>query len=296
MATRGEAGRRVISDEEVEFFRKAGYLVLPSVLEGEELRHLRGAMDALLSYGLEEVRAHPDFSYGRGHLTGRPILQRIEYIVDKTEEAKILLGHPFILRSVERLQGSDFIPTWDSMVIKLPGEGMLVGWHRDAGVECVGEEPVFNVAFYIDEADLDTCLWVHPGSHNWSPQETLEVTQQDGFPTDGAVPIPMKPGDVMFHNILLLHGSPSNTSCKLRRVIYFEFRPSHTELELGPHTAEYVPLKQRVLRACLVKRGEKSYLTNEEPYQYGPESTFEEDGSQVHLSTYRYPHEHYWRY
>ncbi len=297
MATHEEVGRRVISNAEVEFFLENGYLILPSVLAEEELKHLCGAMNALLSYGLEQVREHPDYSYGRGHLTGRPILQRIEYVIDKTEEAKILLGHPFILRSVERLQGADFIPTWDSMVVKLPGEGMRVGWHRDAGAECVGQEPVVNVAFYIDEADLDTCLWVYPGSHTWKTEETLAITQQDDFPTDGAVPLPMRPGDVMFHNILLLHGSPSNTSRKLRRVIYYEFRPSQTELELGPHVAEYIPLKRRVLWACLEKRAKTAYLHNEEPYQSALcRITNGVNNGGEHLSTYRYTHEHYWRY
>lgn len=296
MATQNEAGRHAISEADVEFFRNNGYLILPSVLAGEELKHLRRAMDGLLSYGLEEIRQHPDYSYGRGHLTGRPILQRIEYIIDKTEEAKVLLGHPFILRSVEKLQGNDFIPTWDSMVIKLPGEGMLIGWHRDAGTECVGEKPVFNVDFYIDDADLDTCLWVYPGSHAWNQEEILARTQQDGFPTDGAIPIPVKSGDVLFHNILLLHGSPANTSSKLRRVIYYEFRPAQTELELGPHAAEYIPLKRRVLRACLEKRAKVDYLTHEEPYCYVPSIADGEDGGgQKSLTTFRYPHEHFWR-
>jgi phytanoyl-CoA hydroxylase len=296
MATEIEAGRDTISEADVEFFKSHGYLILPSVLAGEELKHLRRAMDGLLSYGLEEIRQHPDYSYGRGHLTGRPILQRIEYIIDKTEEAKVLLGHPFILRSVEKLQGNDFIPTWDSMVIKLPGEGMLVGWHRDAGTECVGEKPVFNVDFYIDDADLDTCLWVYPGSHTWNQEEILARTQQEGFPIDGAIPIPVKSGDVLFHNILLLHGSPANTSSKLRRVIYYEFRPSQTELELGPHVAEYIPLKRKVLRMCLEKRAMADYLADEDPYCYVPSIGDGEDGGgQKSLSTFRYPHEHYWR-
>lgn len=291
-----EIDGRLISDREEEFFLKNGYLVLPSVLESGELRHLRGAMDLLLSYGLEEVREHPDFSYGRGHLTGRPILQRIEYVIDKTEEARVLLGHPFILRTVERLQGTDFIPTWDSMVIKLPGEGTCIGWHRDAGAECVGSEPIFTVDFYVDDADHDTCLWVHPGSQTWDPERVLKVTQQDGFVTEDAIPIPMKAGDVLLHNILLLHGSPANTSSKLRRVIYFEFRPIHVELERGPHVPDYIPLKQNVLRACLEKRAQAAYLSLEDSYQYLPSVDIPAPQSASFPPvTYRYPHEHFWR-
>jgi phytanoyl-CoA hydroxylase len=106
----------------------------------------------------------------------------------------------------------------------------------------------------------------------------------------------VKSGDVLFHNILLLHGSPANTSSKLRRVIYYEFRPSQTELELGPHVTEYIPLKRRVLHACLEKRAKVDYLTHEEPYCYVPSIADGEEGDgQRNPTTFRYPHEHFWR-
>jgi ectoine hydroxylase-related dioxygenase (phytanoyl-CoA dioxygenase family) len=285
-----------ITDEQVRFFHDNGFLVLRGVLQAGELARMRSAMDGLLAYGLEEVRDHPDYAYGRGHLTGRPILQRIEYVIDKTEEGKVLLAHPFILRSVERLQGKDLIPTWDSMVLKMPGEGIMVPWHRDAGTECVGDTPIFNVDFYMDDADLDTCLWVYPGSHKWSREETLKVTQQEGFATDGATPVPVHAGDAIFHNILVLHGSPSNISRKLRRVVYFEFRSAHVELALGPHVPEYIPLKQKVLLGCLERRSKADYVHGEEPYRYEPPEPFEVDWKAgTELETYRYPHEQFWR-
>jgi hypothetical protein len=63
----------------------------------------------------------------------------------------------------------------------------------------------------------------------------------------------MHPGDVIIHNILVLHGSPAAQS-HLRRVIYYEFRPAEVELAIGPHTPEYIPLKQHLLLACLRDR------------------------------------------
>ncbi|MGQ9486500.1 MAG: phytanoyl-CoA dioxygenase family protein [Armatimonadota bacterium] len=133
--------RSVISDEEKQFFLDNGYLILRSVLQGEELRRIQQAMQELVQYGSETVRDHPDYMYGTGPQTGQPVLRRIEYVIDKRDEMKVLLGHPFILRSVEKLIGRDLIPTWDSMVVKMPGEGIIVPWHRDAGTECVGDTP-----------------------------------------------------------------------------------------------------------------------------------------------------------
>lgn len=297
--------RFVITDEERDFFLQNGFLILRSVLKGEELRRVRQAMDELTAYGCAEVRDDPDYKYGTGPQSGKPVLRRIEYVIDKREEMKVLLGHPFILRSVEKLMGADLIPTWDSMVLKMPGEGIIVPWHRDAGTECVGDTPIFNVDFYLDEADEDTCLWVIPGSHVWDAQQVqqflAEHSEQDitkeHFRASGAIPVLMQPGDVLFHNILVLHGSPYNLSDKIRRVVYYEFRTAHVEHELGPHVPEYIPLKQRVLLSCIEKRRQADYIPKDEVhYEYNPPEPFTVEWQPgTELATYRYPHEQYWR-
>ncbi len=288
----------VISDDKARFFHENGYLILRGVLRGEELRRLTIAMNELMGYGMAEVRDDPDYLYGAGHRTGRPVLNRIEYVVDKTDEAKVLLGHPFILRSVEKLMGPDLIPTWDSMVLKLPGEGIEVPWHRDAGAEQVGDRPIFNVDFYLDPADEDTCVWLIPGSHKWPAQSIEPVLRRKPFTTHGAVPALMAPGDVMFHDILVLHGSPPNASEKLRRVIYYEFRTAHVEAEIGPHVPEYIPLKQRVLRRCIEKRKACPYIPSDEvPFEYCPPAPWDSDPEgDGELSTYRFAHREFWRH
>jgi ectoine hydroxylase-related dioxygenase (phytanoyl-CoA dioxygenase family) len=297
--------KRVISDEEAQFFLDNGYVILRQAVQGEELRRMQEAMMRLIEYATAELRDHPDFMYSKGHKTGEKVLNRIEYVIDKTDEGKVLLGNPFILRSVEKLMGPDLIPTWDSMVLKMPGQGIIVPWHRDAGTGHVGDTPIFNVDFYLDEADINTCVWVIPGSNHWSPEQAAawiaEHKTQD-TPTDfeatGAVPALMQPGDVLFHNILVLHGSPPNSSDRLRRVVYYEFRTAHVEEAIGPHVPEYIPLKQKVLLACLERRKQTDYIpADEEPYVYAPPPPY--NGVTLapgeELPTYRYAHGDYWR-
>lgn len=280
-----------ITAEQAGFFEEHGYLILRGVLRRNELERLQTA-----TAGLIEADAHgdPDYFYGAGHKTGAPVLRRIEYVVDKSDECKALLGHPFILNSVRLLVGDDLLSTWDSMVIKQPGEGIVVPWHRDAGTEFVGDKPIFNVDFYLDEADGDTCVYVIPGSHKWPPGRAAEWlaerrdadhTRED-FEATGAIAALMEPGDVLFHNILVLHGSPANAGGKLRRVVYYEFRTEHVERELGPHTAEYIPLKQGLLHACIARR--VLVEPQEEPFAYAAPAG-------VAPTTYRYPHDRFWR-
>jgi phytanoyl-CoA hydroxylase len=214
---------------------------------------------------------------------------------------RALLGHPFILKSVEKIQGRNFIPTWDSVVFKNAGAGAAIKWHRDDDSPATHQSdvPIFNVDFYLDAADLTNCVWGILGSNRWTSGEAqrkvAELNEGEGFKTDeSCVPLPMNPGDMLFHNIHALHGSPAAQSA-LRRVIYYEFRPIEVELAHGPHNAQYVPLKQRVLIQCLKDRSSAGYALNQTPFEYRPDAKYAPPAAAGPLETYRYPHERYWR-
>jgi phytanoyl-CoA hydroxylase len=286
-----------MTEEQAQFFRDNGFLVVRNVLAGEELARVQAAMQKELDKGAAGVEGDDDYMYGKGGKTGDKVLRRIEYVIDKSDQMKVLLGHPFILRSVERLQGVNFIPTWDSMVIKMPNEGIIVPWHRDASVPsgAIHAKPIFNVDFYLDPSDLKTCLWVIPGSNKWSEKEAYERCKRDeDFDTSDAVPVPLNAGDVIFHDITVLHGSPSGDGNDLRRTVYYEFREAEVEEEFGPHIPAYIPIKQQILLACIERRANEAYLQEEKPFVYSPAGRFAV--SEVkEPAAYRIPHSEYWR-
>jgi len=289
-----------ITDEQARFFIDNGLLVIRNVIRGQELIDIRAQMLELYEQARTNRTDRPDFFFKEHELTKERVPFRIEYVIDKTTAGKSLLGHPFILRTVEKLQGRNFIPTWDSMVFKNEGAGAAIPWHRDAGTDCTDDkQPIFNVDFYLDEANLSNCLWGIPGSNRWPIEEvktTLARLSKDGFQTEGTVPIPMQPGDVILHNILVLHGSPA-THSKLRRVLYYEFRAGELEKNKGPHIPAYIPLKQRELMAALRDRANSPYSKGEKPFVYNPspEFAFPPLGENERLETYRYPHDKFWR-
>ena len=296
------ATQECITDEQAQFFRDNGLLIIRNVLRGDELAAMQRETLPLIEKATAGVD-DPDFIYKNHEITGERVPFRIEYVMDKTNAGKALLGNPFILRSVEKLQGPNFIPTWDSMVFKSAGAGVAIPWHRDAGTGQSREDfaPIFNVDFYLDEADMTNCLWGILGTTGWTQQKAnayvAELNANGEFHTPPeAVPIPMQPGDVIFHNILALHGSPAAQS-KLRRVVYYEFRPAEIETEIGPHTPEYLPLKQKLLLKCLEARKSAPYAQNETPFVYRPTAPFDAvtlaPGEE--LPTYRYAHKEYWR-
>ncbi|SEN74372.1 phytanoyl-CoA dioxygenase family protein [Paenibacillus sp. OV219] len=286
----------VITEGQAQFFLDNGFLVIRNVLRGEELSLVQAEMQQLVDQGTAEEVDHPDFMYGVGVKSGQPILRRIEYVIEKSDPMKVLLAHPFILRTVEKLQGVNFIPTWDSMVLKAPNEGVIVPWHRDAAVPdgCIDPRPIFNVDFYLDEADLQTCLWVIPGTNRWTAEDADKRIKQPGFTTDDAIPVPMQPGDVILHNIEVLHGSPAGDGNPLRRTVYYEFRPGEIEAEFGPHTLEYLALKQHLLYDCIERRKQASYTQGETSFVYKPQGGFAINEPKQ-PEQYRYAHNNYWR-
>jgi ectoine hydroxylase-related dioxygenase (phytanoyl-CoA dioxygenase family) len=279
-------------------FRDAGVLVVRGLLGRDELEALRAQTLALVERAAASRVDDADFQYKR-HPDGREVPFRVEYVVDKLPACRALLAHPFVLRSVEALQGRDFIPTWDSMVFKQAGAGAAIEWHRDAGTaQCDGTRPILNVDVYLDASDAENGLFALPGSQRWSDEEARRACAErntgGAFTRDGAVALPMQPGDALLHDILLVHGSPAARSA-LRRVLYYEFRPAQVELERGPHTASYVPAKQRVLLACLRDRAAAPYARGETPFAYRPSPAFEPPAD-APLASYRVPHHEHWRW
>ena len=122
VSSTGIQTKKVVTDEEVQFFNENGYLILRNVLSSEEQKRLGDASHALMINGNPEQPA-PDYGYQPGRRTGKSTLKRIDYVVDKDATFRVLLAHPYILRTVEKLTGPDLIPTWDAMIYKMPHEG-----------------------------------------------------------------------------------------------------------------------------------------------------------------------------
>jgi ectoine hydroxylase-related dioxygenase (phytanoyl-CoA dioxygenase family) len=290
-----------IPDAAARAFRDAGVLVVRGLVEGPELAALRAETLPLVERAAASRVPDHDFQYQRHPETGAEVPYRIEYVADKSPACRALLGHPFVLRSVEALQGPDFIPTWDSMVFKLAGAGAAIAWHRDAeSDQCEPGRPIFNVDVYLDPSDATNCLWAIPGSNQWSDEEAARACAErnaGGFDRAGATPIPLAAGDAIVHDILLVHGSPAARS-ELRRVLYYEFRPAEVELALGPHTPSYVPLKRRVQQAALRARAAAAWSAGETPFAYRPgaEPAWTPLADAEPFSAWRVPHHEHWRW
>jgi phytanoyl-CoA hydroxylase len=133
-----------------------------------------------------------------------------------------------IRQQLTRLLGAEPYAV-QSMLYFKPGGSRGQALHQDNFYLRV--EPGTCVAAWmaLDDTDEENgCMLVVPGSHRWPILCTAKADTRTSFtdvtvpmpPTEQAVPVRMAPGDVLFFNGSLVHGSHPNTSAhRFRRAL-----------------------------------------------------------------------------
>ncbi|MGW0719765.1 phytanoyl-CoA dioxygenase family protein [Streptomyces sp. NPDC002778] len=237
-----------LTSEEVAFFDENGYLVLRGRVRGDMLRRLQRAADYWIAAGDGPMRHSEDY-----HFADRPsgrVLFRVDYVHAKGDAASLeLLGSPEVLGIAESLAGPNFVPTYESLVFKNEGDGAPVPWHQDAVHP--RDHRIFNVDVYLDASrDGEGALRVVPGSQR-RKADVCELTERHGWDIPGAVTVEMEPGDVLIHDVMLVHGSEPVQGNRLRRTLYYEFRAAEQILEQGPWDAAWIDARLRLLPLAL---------------------------------------------
>jgi ectoine hydroxylase-related dioxygenase (phytanoyl-CoA dioxygenase family) len=242
-----------LSDDEVAHFDEHGYVILRDRISGALLEKLQRASGRWIADGhalVDESDGNGDYNFAT-RPSGR-VLFRINYLHNKSEAASLeLLGSPEMLGIAESLAGPNFVPTYESLVFKNTGDGAPIDWHQDA------VHPrnfrIFNVDVYLDESRKGAgSLRVAPGSH----KQTVDVCQlQDeyGWDAPGVIQTELNPGDVLVHDVMLVHGSEATLANKLRRTIYYEFRPAEQIMSEGPWDHAFVDQRLRLVALGLAE-------------------------------------------
>ena len=257
---------RKITDDEIAFFDENGFVICRDVLHTDELTHFQAESARLI----DEIKAGgpADKWCGRGP-EGIPYY--LTYLHNNPNSFSLrLLAHPFIGDLLTRMVGPDFIPCYEALVFKLPGNGSSVPWHRD-GNAVTAEERVFNIDIYPDYSTVaNSCVWAVPGSHLWENEQADEwvARGRKDFNLPGAVPAEMNPGDVLLHHVKVLHGSTVNTSNELRRVVYFDNRAFSWNGQYKWFSQEIMEKRCRLYQYALHQRKTNPYPSDDEQFHY----------------------------
>ena len=265
----------------VEDFHRDGFVRVPGLLSEGELRALQHDTQHIIDGGYEDVANPTDYRTAPDPDTGEDVFNRVQFVfpLATTEPNPLLalLGHPQILALAHALLGDDALCNAEALVFKLPGNGSEVPVHAD----CNPADPRtsdahlgFNVDFYLDDATLENgCLLAAPGSHlARHPREEIKAA---GFDFPGLQPLPMRAGDVLVHDIRLVHGSHRSRSEGLRRTLYYEFQSlawmRREGVRPGAETridGTWGKARIRLTRHAIETRKACPYAADETPFDY----------------------------
>jgi ectoine hydroxylase-related dioxygenase (phytanoyl-CoA dioxygenase family) len=270
--TDSRVAQYLLSDDEVRSFDEHGYLVLRNRIPADLLARLQAAATTWVAEGREISEDDPravDYHYANRAI-GR-VMFRVDYVHNKGQAASLeLLGSPAVLGIAESLAGANFVPTYESLVFKNEGDGAAIEWHQDA------VHPrnfrVFNVDVYLDASRVGQgALRVAPGSHR-QPVDICDLKDTYGWDAPGVVQVEMEPGDVLVHDVMVVHGSEAVTGNKLRRTIYYEFRAAEQIVSEGPWDAAWVDQRLRLIPLGLAEHAATN--PREEQFQWGVSDEF----------------------
>ncbi|MFW6059609.1 MAG: phytanoyl-CoA dioxygenase family protein [Phycisphaeraceae bacterium] len=221
-------------DEQVEFFKREGFLVLRNVLDRDDLEELDRALQDIIDRreSLTPVREGFDLEKKQDPTTGRPAFRKIGGITAYSDAFDKLMRHPRILDRLHPIMG-DTIQLWRDVCMMKPARvGREKPWHQDSSYWPWEPMSLVSAMTALDDATPENgCLQVIPRTHHDVMQhfgKELQV-EIDGELQARTLYVPLKAGDTLLFHSLLLHASEPNRSDRNRRVCIISYKTPYTE-------------------------------------------------------------------
>jgi hypothetical protein len=153
------------------------------------------------------------------------VIQRIENFCPHHRAFDALIRGGRLQQAIEQLLDGPAVLFKDKINFKMPG-GAGFAAHQDQQAGWSAYAPLFTtVMVSIDHATVDNgCLEMASGprrfeliGREWAPLTAEELTP------DSLVPVPTRPGDVVFFDSYAPHASKPNLSAGQRRILYLTY-------------------------------------------------------------------------
>jgi len=218
----------VLTPEQIETFRQRGYVVLKGFIAPADIGRIGAWLDRLASTP-EESGSEARY-YEKSPVTGQNMLVRVEnFIGPEHAEASRLLLPDRARQALEQLLGEPAVLFKEKINYKLPGcradklhQDQSAGWNAYCDF-------FITMAVAVDENRLDNAAlsFLNTGRYEkrlmtpeWQPLSQDDPPYQ---PEADYALIEADPGDVIFFDSYVPHGSPPNRGKRQRRNIYLTF-------------------------------------------------------------------------
>ncbi|RXZ80557.1 phytanoyl-CoA dioxygenase family protein [Paenibacillaceae bacterium] len=226
-----------IGEEQVENYRKDGYLAIEQLYSAEEVKKGIEALGEIMfgdTKGAKLQFTRPMTELNT--LEDRELaLRKIENFTAGHESLHAIAYNSALIKTVEAILGEPAKLVQEMALLKPPHGGGEKPWHQDMAYGNLAyDKAVVGVWIALDDAALDNgCMHVIPGSHadGATPHYSVRDWQicDSQVPVERDVAIPLQPGGLMLFHGLLKHGTPYNLSDKRRRALQFHYAGESAE-------------------------------------------------------------------
>lgn len=234
------AHRTVASEHQAAGSRLArdGYVHLRHQLEPQLVADLKAAVWDVLSQESPDLLRAPD-----GHV------RKLTYPLDKHPAFLVALAHPRILGLALLLspRPEQLVLSWEDVLLKPGGVGLPVPVHQDLALQWHGGG-VFSLGIHLDDAAQNPVEF-SPGSQAGGPLTREQVRAHTG----PFVPVAPSAGDIVAHDVLVVHRSGPNRASEPRSTWYLEFR-TLDQLAAGPWPEEWALDRRAILFHAVAAR------------------------------------------
>jgi len=195
-----------------------------------------------------------------------------------------MCGHPELLKLAAAVNGEDFVPFQEGVVIKHAGEGASFSWHQDGQTHW--DSPKwnqhshgFNLMPQLYGSTAANGVWYLPGTHKVGRLDMGSLgAEAGGDRLPGATPLICKPGDVAISNRQVVHGSFANTSDDTRVTLGLGFHPKASVIDVvgydfdtnQPVTFDAAFVRKRCEMIGYSIAARRQHFPDETPFVYRP--------------------------
>jgi len=218
-----------LSDDQVECFRRNGYVAGVRVLNDAQINEIRGELADVSSQDHEGRQWWYEYNSNESSDPDKSLFHALGGWRIKPG-LHDMLWNPAILVPASQLLGGSVRFWHDQLFCKPARHGGVVAWHQDYSY-WTRTEPMEHLTCWIglDPSTIENgCLQYIPGSHRWdllpitglagdmdAIKIALDKNQWEMF--QNPVAIELEAGECAFHHPLLVHGSKENNSSISRR-------------------------------------------------------------------------------
>ncbi|HEY8661217.1 MAG TPA: phytanoyl-CoA dioxygenase family protein [Hanamia sp.] len=229
-----------LTNEQVQFYQKNGFLVIEDFLSKDELEKWRNAvMEAVaerngMKMPGKDVKTGMDDGINEDAEYFSKVFDQLLNLWQTNHKMKEIMLDKRIGKMAAQLSDSDGIRIWhDQALFKRPWANPT-SWHLDAPFWSFSDRRALSIWVALDDATLENgCLYFIPGSFKETTFENKGIGKNmDGifeaypqFVKVTSYAANMKAGSCSFHNGLTIHGAGANMTNGYRRAMACAYMP-----------------------------------------------------------------------